>query len=203
MFRLIKIVFNALLLVLAVIGFNTIGGDKYVEMAKTEIINFMQEYQLATMNKIGDFSKLDEEFQVDNSVNLMGYKAVIAEHKSSGQKMIILDSGKKPLLTRNDITGDGLDLKIKNLSEKFKYQGIKIKELKIVDRGTINAYGQKVPFAKFEATVTKLPVPEISGIVASATTSDNSEKLLISLSEKKKYSQLISKEFYSSVSEKK
>ena len=43
MFRLIKIAFNATLLVLAIIGFNAIGGQKYVEIAKTHITNFIQE----------------------------------------------------------------------------------------------------------------------------------------------------------------
>ena len=34
MFRLIKIFFNAVILVLAIIGFNAIGGQKYVEYVK-------------------------------------------------------------------------------------------------------------------------------------------------------------------------
>ena len=94
MFRLIKIIFNSILLVLAFIGFNAIGGEKYVEDIKTFISSYVEKYNMETMNKIANFSELNEEFQIDNAVNLMGYKAVIAEHKNSGQKMIILDSGK-------------------------------------------------------------------------------------------------------------
>ena len=48
---------------------------------------------------------MNEEFIIDNTMNLAGYKAVVAEHKASGQKMVILDSGKKPLLTQQDIKG--------------------------------------------------------------------------------------------------
>ena len=198
MFRLIKIIFNAFLLVLAIIGFNAIGGQKYVEAVKVSVGNFIQEHALEGAKKIGNFSGLNEEFQIDNSVNLVGYKAVIAEHKASGQKMVIVDSGKKPLLTQNDIKSDKVDKKLNDLADKFKYQAVTVQDIKITDRGTMKVYGKDVPYAKFEAHVTKLPFKDVAGVVASVTTSDGSEKLAFSISEKKKYSQLITNEFYRS-----
>ena len=199
MFRLIKIIFNAFIIVLAIIGFNAIGGQKYVEAVKVSVVNFIQERAAENAKKIGDFSKLNEEFQIDNAVNLVGYKAVLAEHKASGQKMIIVDSGKKPLLTQEDIKSSEVDKKLKNLAEKFKYQAITVQDIKIVDRGSMNVYGESVPYAKFEAKVTKLPFSDISGVVASVTTADGAEKLALALSEKNKYSQLITNEFYKGV----
>lgn len=201
MFRLIKIIFNAFLLVLAVVGFNAIGGQKYVEAVKLNIGNFIQEHAFESAKKIGNFSGLNEEFQIDNTVNLVGYKAVLAEHKASGQKMIIVDSGKKALLTQDDIKSNNVDKKMKDLSEKFKYQAITVQDIQITDRGTMEVYGKKVPYAKFSAHVTKLPFSDISGVVASVTTSDGTEKLALSISEKKKYSQLITNEFYRGVKE--
>ena len=201
MFRLIKIIFNAFLLVLAIIGFNAIGGQKYVEAVKVCVGNFIQEHALEGAKKIGNFSGLSEEFQIDNSVNLVGYKAVIAEHKASGQKMVIVDSGKKPLLTQNDIKSDKVDKKLNDLADKFKYQAVTVQDIKITDRGTMKVYGKDVPYAKFEAHVTKLPFKDVAGVVASVTTSDGSEKLAFSISEKKKYSQLITNEFYRGVAE--
>lgn len=201
MFRLIKIIFNAFLLVLAIIGFNAIGGQKYVEAVKVSVGNFIQEHALEGAKKIGNFSGLNEEFQIDNSVNLVGYKAVIAEHKASRQKMVIVDSGKKPLLTQNDIKSDKVDKKLNDLADKFKYQAVTVQDIKITDRGTMKVYGKDVPYAKFEAHVTKLPFKDVAGVVASVTTSDGSEKLAFSISEKKKYSQLITNEFYRGVAE--
>lgn len=201
MFRLIKIIFNAFLLVLAIIGFNAIGGQKYVEAVKVSVGNFIQEHALEGAKKIGNFSGLNEEFQIDNSVNLVGYKAVIAEHKASGQKMVIVDSGKKPLLTQNDIKSDKVAKKLNDLADKFKYQAVTVQDIKITDRGTMKVYGKDVPYAKFEAHVTKLPSKDVAGVVASVTTSDGSEKLAFSISEKKKYSQLITNEFYRGVAE--
>ncbi len=201
MFRFIKIIINAFILVLAIIGFNAIGGQKYVEAIKVNVTGFIQQKAEENAKKLGNFSNLHEEFQIDNTVNLLGYKAVIAEHTASGQKMCIVDSGKKPLLTKEDIKGDGLDTKLKELTKKFKLQAVSFEELKITSRGTLNTYGQSVPYAKFEAKVNKLPFSEVSGIISSIQTSDGSEKLAISVNEKKKYSQLIADEFFKDVKE--
>ena len=65
----------------------------------------------------------------------------------------------------------------------------------------MTAYGQEVPYAKFEAKSNRFPISDLTGIVASLKTSDGSEKLIISVSEKKKYSQLISDEFFKNVKE--
>ena len=202
MFRLIKITFKALILVLALAGFNAIGGQKYIEAIVSNIDSFINAHNMSTIEKIGNFSNINEEFEIDRSVNLMGYKAVIAEHKASSQKLVILDTGKKTLLSSDDIQGNGIEEKLQNLSEKFKYQGIRVQNINVVSRGKINIYDQEVPYAKFEAKVSKLPVSDISGMIASVKTSDGSEKLALSLNERKKYSQLITSEFYKEVKEK-
>ncbi len=201
MFRLIKIVFNSCLLVLAFIGFNAIGGQKYVESAISGISNFIQQHAENRAKTIGDFSSLHEEFQIDNTVNLLGYKAVLAEHKVSGQKMCIVDSGNKPLLTKEDITGNNTEEKLREAISKLKYQAISFQDIRVLSKGTMTAYGQSVPYAKFEAKANKFPISDLTGIVGSLKTSDGSEKLIISISEKKKYSQLISDEFFKNVKE--
>ena len=137
MFRMIKIVFNAAFLVLAIIGFNAIGGQKYVEIVKHNVTNFVQQKAEESAKKLGNFSNLHEEFQIDNTVNLLGYKAVIAEHKSSGQKMCIVDSGKKPLLTQSDIKSENLEAQMQQLADKFKYQAVSLHEINVVSRGTM------------------------------------------------------------------
>ena len=147
MFRIIKITFNAVIIVLALIGFNAIGGQKYVEAIKDGIVNFVAEHNANNARKIGDFSKMNEEFIIDNTMTLAGYKAVIAEHKASGQKMVILDSGKKSLLTQEDIKSQNIDEKLQNLSEKVKYKGVKVQDLTITSRGSMEVFGQTVPFA--------------------------------------------------------
>ena len=151
--------------------------------------------------KFGNFSNLHEEFEIDSTVNLFGYRAVIAEHNISGQKMCIVDSGKKPLLTQADIKSEKLEAQMQQLADKFKYQAVSFHEINVTSRGTMKIYGQTVPYAKFEAKANKLPFSDLAGIVASVKTSDGSEKLALSVSEKKRYSQLIADEFYKNVTE--
>ena len=201
MFRMIKIIFNAFLLVLAIIGFNAIGGQKYVEIAKYNVTKYLHEKAEESAKKFGNFSNIHEEFEIDNTVNLFGYRAVIAEHNVSGQKMCIVDSKKKPLLTQADIKSSNLENQLQELADKFKYQAVSFHEIKVVSRGEMKVYGQNVPYAKFEAKANKLPFSDLAGIVASVTTSDGSEKLVISLNEKKKFSQLITEEFYKNITE--
>ena len=201
MFRMIKIIFNACLLVLAIIGFNAIGGQKYIEYAKNHVTSFIQERAEENAKKFGNFSNLHEEFEIDNTVNLFGYRAVIAEHKISGQKMCIIDSKKKPLLTQSDIKSNNLEKQLQQLANKFKYQTISFHEIKVVSRGFLNIYGKSVPYAKFEAKANKLPFSDLAGIIACVTTKDGSEKLALSINEKKKYSQLITDEFYRNITE--
>jgi len=201
MLRTIKIVFNATIIVLALIGFNAIGGQKYIESIRDGIGTFIAQHNSESIKKIGDFSKINEEFIIDNTMSIAGFKAVIAEHKATGQKMVILDSGKKALLSQEDIKSQNIDTKLQDLSEKVKYKGIKVQDITITNRGTMEVYGQIVPYAKFDAHVSRLPISDISGVIASVKTSDGAEKLALSISEKKKYSQLITNEFYKGVSE--
>lgn len=201
MFRLIKIVFNSFLIVLAFIGFNAIGGQKYVESAFSCISNFVQQHAANKAKTIGDFSSLHEEFQIDNTVNILGYKAVLAEHKVSGQRMCIIDSGNKAILSQEDIKGDNTEEKLRESISKLKYQAISFQDIKVLSKGSMSAYGQTVPYAKFEAKSNRFPVSDLTGIVASLKTTDGSEKLIISVSEKKKYSQLIADEFFKNVKE--
>ena len=201
MFRLIKIVFNSFLIVLALIGFNAIGGQKYVESAISGISAFIRNHAANNAKTIGNFSDLHEEFQIDNTVNILGYKAVLAEHKVSGQRMCIIDSGNKTIISQEDIKGSNTEEKLRESISRLKYQAISFQDIRVLSKGTINAYGQTVPYAKFEAKSNRFPVSDLTGIVASLKTSDGSEKLIISVSEKKKYSQLISEEFFKNVKE--
>ena len=174
---------------------------QYVEAIKDGVANFIAQYNADSAKKIGDFSKMNEEFVIDKTMSLAGYKALVAEHKASGQRMIILDSGKKPLITQDDIKSQNVDKKMQDLSEKIKYKGIKVQDITITTRGTMELYGQNVPYAKFDAHLSKAPISDLTGAIASVKTSDGSEKLALAISDKKKYSQLITNEFYKGVRE--
>lgn len=190
---------NAIILTLAIIGFISIGGKDLVIKYVGPYFKHSQESMLEKAKKVGDFSGINEEFEIEKAAGIMGYNAVVAEHKASGQKLVVVDSGKKELLTQEDIKSDAAEEKIRAAINKFKYQAASVQEFKITKRGYIKAYGKTVPYVKFEAKVSKLPFGDIAGIISVVETSEGEQRMLISANENSRYSQLISDEFFRQV----
>ena len=199
MFRLIKIIFNAAILVLAIIGFNTIGGQKYVDALVKNVYSFIQDNVQESAKEIGDFSNIDKEFEINNTFKLLGYKGVLSTHKASGQRLLVLNTGTKQLLSQTDVQSKDIADKLKNMFAKTKYQAITIEELKVTERGMINTKGKRVPYAKFDAKISKLPIKDYTGMIAVITTKNGCNEILAAVNEKKKYSQLLTREYFSKI----
>ncbi|MDD3435691.1 MAG: hypothetical protein PHC64_00910 [Candidatus Gastranaerophilales bacterium] len=197
----LKNIFKAIILVFAVIGFMSLGGKDFFIKKWNEIVHPPQDIMLERAKKVGDFSKVGEEYEIDKAASALGYNGVLAEHKASGQKMIVVDSGKKILLLPQDFKDKTVDKKLQDLTEKFKYQFVNLQDLKITKKGFINTFNKKAPYVRFEAKANKLPVGEIKGIVSAVETSSGEVKVLVSVNEKEKYSQLIAEDFFKKVKE--
>lgn len=192
-------IFRALLLTLAVIGFMSIGGKDFIGSIVNNYFHPSKDTLLERAQKVGDFSKINDEFEIEKAAGIMGYNAVVAEHKASGQKMLVVDSGNKTILTADDIKSENVEEKIQKAISKIKYQAVSVENLKVTKHGTMNSFGKEVPYIKFEAKVKKLPIGEIGGIISVAELKDGEQRLLISANEKNKYSQLISDEFFKKI----
>ena len=158
-----------------------------------------KESTMERASKLGDFSALSDEFEIDKAASAFGYKGVLAEHNASGQKMLIIDSGKKPILTEDDFENDSVEEKINALIKKFKYQSLQVDEFTITKTGTMKAYGEEVPYVRFTAKVNKLPLGTIGGVISAVDITPNESRTLISFNENKKYSQLITDEFFKKI----
>lgn len=192
----LKNILRAIILTLAVVGFMALGGKEFVSGLIGNYFNPSKETMLERAQKVGDFSKINDEFEIEKAAGIMGYNAVVAEHKASGQKMFVVDSGDKDILTAEDIKSDNVEEKLYKAVSKIKYQAVSVENLKVTKHGTMNSYGKEVPYVKFEARIKKLPIGDIGGIISVAETKDGEARLLISANEKNKYSQLISDEFF-------
>jgi hypothetical protein len=192
----LKNILRAIILALAVVGFMALGGKELISGLIGNYLNPSKETMLERAQKVGDFSKINDEFEIEKAAGIMGYNAVVAEHKASGQKMFVVDSGDKDILTSEDIKSDNVEEKLYKAVSKIKYQAVSVEELKVTKHGTMNSYGKDVPYVKFEARIKKLPIGDIGGIISVAETKDGESRLLISANEKNKYSQLISDEFF-------
>ena len=192
-------IIRAVVITLAIVGFMPLGGKELLSGWLADWFNPSADVLLERAKKVGDFSKINDEFEIEKAAGVMGYNAVVAEHKASGQKMIVVDTGSKPILTAEDIKSDNVEEKLRNSVKKIKYQAVSVNDLSVTKRGTLSSYGKTVPYIKFEAKVKKLPIGDVAGIISVVKDSNDEDRLLISVSEKDKYSQLIADEFFKNI----
>ncbi len=192
-------IIRAVVITLAIVGFMSLGGKELLSGWLADWFNPSADVLLERAKKVGDFSKINDEFEIEKAAGVMGYNAVVAEHKASGQKMIVVDTGSKPILTAEDIKSDNVEEKLRNSVKKIKYQAVSVNDLSVTKRGTLSSYGKTVPYIKFEAKVKKLPIGDVAGIISVVKDSNDEDRLLISVSEKDKYSQLIADEFFKNI----
>lgn len=195
----LKNVTRAIFLTLAIIGFIAIGGHDWIRFQLKNYINPSKDVILERAQKVGDFSRINKEFEIEKAAGILGYNAVLAEHKASGQKMVVVDSGKKTILTQDDIQSDNAEEKIKSAINKIKYQSAAVEDFRVTERGTMKSYGKDIPYVKFVAKLKKLPIGEISGIISVVKDEKGNDKILVSANEKDRYSQLIANEFFKEI----
>lgn len=197
----LKSIIKIIILILAAIGFKTIGGidfiDRYIDLDNI-FKKPSQEKMQEKAAKIADLSDINQEYSIKKNINILGVKAILTEHNATGQKFIIANDPNQKLLKKEDFQSQEIDEKIKGLAEKIQYQFIRLEDVKITQRGNIYVFEQSVPYVRFSADAVNLPISDIQGIIG-ATQVNGITKIIISLNEGKKYSQIISQEFFKDV----
>ncbi len=192
----LKNVTRSIFLTVVAVGFIAFGGQNWIKDSINNFLHPSHDVVLERAQKVGDFSKIDKEFEIEKAAGVMGYNAVVAEHKASGQKMIVVDTAKKKVLTPQDIKANDVEDRLKKAISKVKYQSAALEEFHVTEKGTMKSYGQEIPYVKFRAKVKKLPIGEISGIISVVEDEKGNDKILVSVNQGEKYSQLISNEFF-------
>lgn len=197
----LKNIIKAIILVLAVIGFTSLGGKDYFTKMWNDYFNPPQDIMLERAKKVGDFSSVGDEYEIDKAASALGYNGVLAEHKASGQKMIVIDSGVKPLLTPQDFKEDKVEEKLQELTKRFKYSVVNVSDLKITKKGSIKTFGKNAQFVRFNAEISKVPGGHVEGIISAVETESGQKRVLISANEIGKYSQVVAQDFFNKVKE--
>ncbi len=192
----LKNITRSIFLTVVAVGFIAFGGQNWIKDSINNLLHPTHDTILERAQKVGDFSKIDKEFEIEKAAGLMGYNAVVAEHKASGQKMVVVDTAKKKVLTTEDIKADDAEERIKKAISKIKYQSAALEDFHVTEKGTMTSYGQQIPYVKFTARIKKLPIGEISGIISVVQDENGNDKILVSANQGEKYSQLISNEFF-------
>lgn len=194
----LKIIIRTAIVVLAIVGFKALGGFDFVKNLHI-FEKPSQEVLIEKSKDVADFSKIPDEYEIDKTANLLGYKGVLAQHKASGQKLVVLNPSKSTLITKKDFADGNIKKKLNGLNEKLNYQYIKLENVTVVKEGKFNSMGQTIPYVKYEADVTNLPIKKIEGIIGVAQDKEKHTKILLSASESGKYSQIITEQFFSKV----
>ena len=196
---MLKNLTRSIFLTILIVGFWAFGGQTWIKEKINNIMHPTHDSILQRAQKVGDFSTINKEFEIEKAAGLLGHNAVLAEHKASGQKMLVVDSAKKPIISQDDIKAPDAEERIKNAINKFKYQNAAIEDFHITERGVMKSYGKEIPYVKFSARVKKLPIGEISGIISVVKDDKGNDKILVSANRGDKYSQLISNECFKEI----
>lgn len=195
----LKLLIKIVIIVFAIIGFRATGCWDWC--VKTFHLNEKpnQESMIEKSRDVADFSSIPDEYEIAKSANILGYRAVIAEHDATGQKFAVVNENKGLKLTKQDFKDGSLKKKIDAVNKKLEYQYIHVENFRILKQGTMKAMGQTVPYAQFQADVTNLPVKTLKGVIAVAQDDEGKSKILVSANEKGKYSQIIAEQFFKKV----
>ena len=155
-----------------------------------------REQVIEKSKEIADLSAVDEEYRLDKNLNVAGNKVVIAEHKSTKQKFVVAKLKKNDALTPEDFETGKAKEKITDIANKFKYKMVKIENFKVTDEGKMDISGEERPYLRFEADAVNLPMKKIDGIVSIAQDEDGENRIMISVNNDDKYSQIISNAFF-------
>lgn len=182
-----------------ILGVAVTFGMDYVHKEIDNAVASTPEEVTEIANKVGDFSEVSEDYEIDKAASAFGYEGVLAEHDESGQKMVVVKSGKKPIVTVEDFENDLVEKKLQDFINKFKYQSVEVQDFKVTEKGTMRAYGKdNVRYVKFTATVPKVPGGKVEGIISAIQTDDGETKMLVSVNEKN-YSQAVADEFFAKI----
>ncbi len=195
----LKFIIKLAIIILAIIGFVSLGGWDWIVKNWHPFEKPSQEALIEKSKDVADFSKIPDEYEIAKSANILGYRAVLAEHDATGQKLAVINQNKTLNLTKKDFKDGNLKKKIDNINEKLQYQYIHIENFKITKQGTMQTMGQTVPYAQFEAEVTNLPFQKIKGIISVAEDKNGKDKIIISANQNNKYSQIIAEQFFKKV----
>lgn len=195
----LKFIIKAAIVILAIIGFKSLGGWDWVVKTLHVGEKPTQETMIEKSRDVADFSKIPDEYEISKSANVLGYRAVIAEHEATGQKLAVVNENKGIKLTKEDFKNGQLKKKIDDINQKLSYQYIHVENFKIIKQGTMQTMGQTVPYAQFEAEVTNLPIKKIKGMISVASDKDGKNKIIVSANDGGKYSQIIAEQFFKKV----
>lgn len=158
-------IIKIIILILAVIGFISIGGREFLNKNvippiknfgnnfMTELSNRNKSVKDMSFNEIKDISmssaqkslknetKIVDGYEISTVNGLMGYDAEIAQHAKSGQKMITVNTNNKIKIDLSQPDKNKLKHDLLKIAGKHKKSPIKFDDIEIVEQGKLTVAG--------------------------------------------------------------
>lgn len=196
----LKRIFSIVILVFAYIGFQSVGGVKWVQDTFNGFVNPSESQKIESVNHLIDTSNLSDDFEISKSFNLFGMKVIEADYAKSPQKIFMIDSNGMIKLSKEDFYSGNVDVILQNLISKFTYQAIRIENLKIIRNGQFVAMNdQKIPFVLFEADIIRGTSPKMYGMLGVVDSPDAKNDIILSFTTVGKYNQHVTERFFKEV----
>ncbi|MDD3150508.1 MAG: hypothetical protein PHV68_06705 [Candidatus Gastranaerophilales bacterium] len=195
----LKTIVSFIIVVLAVIGLNSLGGlDKVKEFINSKI-NPSPEKIEENAQKVADFSNISQEYTIIKTVEIAGVSAVVSENKITGQKIAFGDGSFLIKISKEDITSDKLDEKIKEIAPKLNFLPTRVQGIYIKEKGSFIADNQTIPYAKIKIDILSEKQSDLEGIIAVANVTDKKSKLIVAFNDEGKYDQKETENFVNSI----
>lgn len=196
----LKRIFSIVILVFAYIGFQSVGGVKWVQDTYSSWTNPSEEKTIESVNHLIDTSNLSNDFEISKSLNFFGMKVIEADYTKSPQKVFIIDSNGMIKLSKEDFSTGKIEEILQNLISKFTYQAVRIENLKITRFGHFMAMNdQKIPYIIFEADIIRGTAPKMYGMLGVVESPERENDIILSFTTVGKYNQKVTERFFREV----
>lgn len=195
----LSFIIKTIIAVLVFFGLKYIGIIDFIQEKIDEHRGISQEQITEKVKDIVDLSEIDEEYTIDKNLKIFKNRIIIAQHNSTGQKMLMLEPKNGVMLTKEDIKSDNIQAKIDKLIEKYKNKVVKFEKITVTKQDNFMGIGQTIPYVKIKAQVSNLPIKDVEGIIGVAELENNKNLIIVSFNERNKYSQIITEAFFRKV----
>lgn len=192
-------IIKTIIAILVFFGLVHLGVIDFVKDKINEYNSQNKEEITEKVKDVADLSQISDEYTIEKNIRVLKNKMIFAEHKATDQKMIIIEPVKNDLVTQKDIEDDGLQTKLEDIANKYKYKLVKTDKIEVSEKGKLKGFNQEIPYAKINIEISNLPIKHIEGIIGVAEREGGKNLIIFSVNEKGKYSQIITEAFYSKV----
>jgi hypothetical protein len=203
LFNIFKLIISVALGFFLVLFF-VFGGFDYVQNVLNQSTRTNTISQRSKAMEIADFSRLNKNFEIIKTVDIIGANAVMANYKPTGQKIGFINTGIIINLTKEDLKSNTIEQQLTKIAKSYENSVIKLDKLAVTKKGSFNSLNQQIPYVKV-AMKMQLPAgldlsQNTEGIIAVATSPKGQNNILLSINRYGHYNQQITEQFAKQIS---